>query len=158
MKKLLTILNIILVTGCVSLTIAGNRTSVGNSEFLYAKGHYEILESNTLLALDNNLTGSESTGSSIPTDFALEQNYPNPFNPSTSIKFNLAADSKVTLKVYSILGQPVATLVDGFLSAGYHSVKFNASHLSSGLYMYKLEAKAVTGAMFVNTKKMILSK
>lgn len=95
---------------------------------------------------------------SAPSTFTLDQNYPNPFNPSTSIKFSLAADSKVVLKVYNILGQPVSTLINGNVAAGVHSVNFNASSLTSGVYMYKLEAKGIDGSSFMNTKKMILTR
>jgi len=95
---------------------------------------------------------------SLPSTYSMDQNYPNPFNPTTSIKFSLAADSKVVLKVYNILGQPVSTLINGNLAAGSHSVNFNASRLTSGVYMYKIEAKGIDGSSFVNTKKMILTR
>jgi len=88
-----------------------------------------------------------------PTEFALAQNYPNPFNPTTTISFSLAQKSDVNLKVYNLLGQEVMTLVNGVQNAGVHTVDFNASQLSSGVYFYTISA-----GDFVSTKKMILLK
>ncbi|MBK8660416.1 MAG: T9SS type A sorting domain-containing protein [Ignavibacteriales bacterium] len=92
-----------------------------------------------------------------PNTFALNQNFPNPFNPSTKISFSLATDAKVTLSVYNVLGQEVATLVNGTMSAGVHSVNFDASSLVSGLYIAKITA---TGAAqnFTSNIKMMLNK
>ncbi len=87
------------------------------------------------------------------TDFVLAQNYPNPFNPSTTIAFNLPQTSNATLTVYNVLGQRVAVLVNGQLSAGAHSVSFDASRLASGLYIYELRA-----GNFVQQKRMMLIK
>jgi hypothetical protein len=95
---------------------------------------------------------------SAPTVFALEQNYPNPFNPSTTINFSLPVDSKVSLKVFDILGQEVASLLNGNFVAGSHAVNFNASSLNSGVYMYRLEATGINGTNFTSVKKMILTK
>ena len=93
-----------------------------------------------------------------PKEFALYQNYPNPFNPSTNIEFSLAVDSKVSLKVFDILGQEVANLISSDLVAGSHSVDFNASLLNSGVYFYRIEATGIDGTNFTNVKKMILTK
>jgi hypothetical protein len=93
-----------------------------------------------------------------PAEFALDQNYPNPFNPSTKIAFRLAVDSKVSLKVFDILGQEVASLVNTNLVAGAHNIDFNASSLNSGVYMYRIEATGIDGTNFVDVKKMILTK
>jgi hypothetical protein len=89
----------------------------------------------------------------VPTQYSLSQNYPNPFNPSTVIKYQLKADSKVSLTIYNILGQEVANLVNEEQKAGTYSVNFNASRLSSGVYFYKLQAGS-----FTSTKKMMLLK
>ena len=89
----------------------------------------------------------------IANNFTLEQNYPNPFNPSTTINYTLAERSAVTLKVYDVLGNEVATLVNSTKEAGKHNVNFNASGLSSGLYIYTIN----TGN-FTSSKKMMLLK
>jgi len=89
----------------------------------------------------------------LPAIFALQQNFPNPFNPSTQIDFSIPQQSNVQLKVYNTLGQLVTTLVNGNLSAGSHSVTFDARNLASGLYIYRL-----TAGNFTNVKKMLLLK
>ena len=94
----------------------------------------------------------------IPTEYGLLQNYPNPFNPSTVINFNLPVESFVTLKVFNILGEQVANLIQNSLSAGTQQVNFNAAGLNSGVYFYQLEAKGIDGKNFTSVKKMILTK
>jgi len=89
----------------------------------------------------------------IPLEYALEQNYPNPFNPSTTIKYSLADDGFVKLAVYNMLGEEVATIVNGTQKAGRYEVVFDASQMSSGVYVYRIE----TGN-FVSSKKLMLLK
>jgi hypothetical protein len=79
----------------------------------------------------------------LPNGYALEQNYPNPFNPTTNINYSLQNAGHVTLKVYDMTGREIATLVNGRMNAGAHTVTFNASNLSSGVYIYALEANGV---------------
>ena len=93
-----------------------------------------------------------------PVKFSLDQNYPNPFNPATKININLATDSKVKLVIFNILGQEVATLVNGNVTAGAHQYEFNASNLNSGVYFYRLNATGVDGTNFTSVKKMVLTK
>jgi hypothetical protein len=93
-----------------------------------------------------------------PAVFSLDQNYPNPFNPSTMISFRLAVDSKVSMTVFNVLGQEVASLLNGNLSAGSHQVTFDATSLNTGVYMYRIEAAGIDGTNFVDVKKMILTK
>ncbi|MEP0554712.1 MAG: glycosyl hydrolase [Balneola sp.] len=88
-----------------------------------------------------------------PQDFSLSQNYPNPFNPETNITYNLPKAGKVSLEVYSLLGQKLASLVSKRQSAGTHSIQFNASSLSSGIYFYRLK---FDGRIMI--KKMTLLK
>jgi hypothetical protein len=95
----------------------------------------------------------ETIGAVVPETYTLSQNYPNPFNPSTQIEFSLPKQSQVTLKVFNLLGQEVAMLVNGVLTAGSHRATFNASNLSSGVYFYTLNA-----GNFVSTHKMLLLK
>jgi hypothetical protein len=93
-----------------------------------------------------------------PQEFTLSQNFPNPFNPSTKIGFSLPVDSKVSLKVFNILGQEISTLLNGNISAGYHEVNFNAEGLNTGVYFYKIEAAGIDGSSFSSVRKMILNK
>jgi hypothetical protein len=84
--------------------------------------------------------GVEKEKAAVVNSYALSQNFPNPFNPSTEIKFSVAKAGFVTLKVYDMLGKEVATLVNENLTAGSYSTKFNASNLTSGIYIYQLNA------------------
>jgi hypothetical protein len=81
-----------------------------------------------------------SVSKPIPTEFAVAQNYPNPFNPSTTITYSLPQEQRVELKVYNMLGQEIATLVNGTVAAGVHTAVFNADRLGSGVYLYRLSA------------------
>ena len=113
----------------VSVDVSGNREEVATTE------------------------ATPAFGSAVVTEYALHQNYPNPFNPETNITFDLVAAGNVTLSVYNLMGQEVAMLVNGMQEAGRHSVSFDASHLPSGVYLYKLEANGFSAQM-----KMMLMK
>jgi hypothetical protein len=89
-----------------------------------------------------------------PTDFVLYQNYPNPFNPSTTIRYSIAKAGNIKLKVFDILGREVAILVDGRQNVGGHEAIFNASRLTSGVYVYTL----FMDGRLLATHKMILMK
>jgi len=97
-------------------------------------------------------TTSVEEVSTIPSSFMLEQNYPNPFNPSTTIQFTLAKGANVKLKVFSIEGKEVATLVDEALTPGVHTFRFEANGLPSGVYFYRIEA----GELFQTRRLMLL--
>jgi beta-glucanase (GH16 family) len=101
---------------------------------------------------DANLT-SIHENSEFPNEYQLAQNYPNPFNPATQIEFSIPESGHVNLEVVNLMGQSVATLANGVMSAGNHSVSFDASELSSGVYIYRLQA-----GNQVITKKMTLVK
>lgn len=90
----------------------------------------------------------------VAQNFSLGQNYPNPFNPSTKINFSLLSSSKISLKVYDVLGKEVATLANGEYATGSYNVDFNASNISAGIYFYTL----TTSNGFSQTKKMLLIK
>ena len=89
----------------------------------------------------------------VPQDYSLSQNYPNPFNPTTTISWQLAVGSPVQLEVFNLVGQKVATLVNEKQPAGSYSIEFYASHLASGVYLYRLQA-----GDYVETRKMVLMK
>ena len=89
----------------------------------------------------------------LPREYALKQNFPNPFNPSTKISYELPVDGYVTVKVYNILGNEVATAVSGMQEAGYHTAVFDASALPSGVYIYKMQSEKFTAV-----KKMMLMR
>lgn len=97
-----------------------------------------------------------------PVKYSLSEAYPNPFNPSTNIKFSLAVKSKVTLKIYNMLGQEIQTLINQDMDSGVHSIVWNSRNSSvnvaSGVYFYTLNAKGQSGEQFVQTKKLLLVK
>ncbi len=100
------------------------------------------------------VTGNQQISSEIPKSFALGQNYPNPFNPVTLIKYDVAKTSDISIQVYGVLGNEVATIVNENLAPGKYSADFNASNLATGVYFYSL---IVDGAKVV-TRKMVLVK
>lgn len=122
-------------------TQAGNRSAHGISSWDLQLG----------VSVDEPVTES-------PEQFQLNQNYPNPFNPVTTIRFELEEPAAVTLQVFDMLGREVATIVENQLSSGSHHVSFDASGLSSGVYLYRLEAMSGSGQAFAQSRKMTLIK
>ena len=105
---------------------------------------------------DTTVVSVDDETPNLPTSFKLEQNYPNPFNPSTMIRYEIPGQARndnmlVVLKVYDVLGNEIATLVNEEKPAGTHEVKFSATALPSGIYFYRIQAGS-----FIQTKKMIL--
>lgn len=98
-------------------------------------------------------TGVDGPAAPLPAAFALAQNHPNPFNPATTIEYALPADARVRLDVYDVAGRRVAQLVDGWRTAGFKSVAWNAGDRPSGIYFYRIEAGS-----FSQTKRMVLVK
>jgi hypothetical protein len=136
-----------------------NTTSTGNFSFLFNDPSVQsisVTATNPFTGLTsgfariNTVTAVEDE-ETLPTEFALYQNYPNPFNPTTKISWQSPVSGYQTLKVFDVLGNEVATLVNEVKSAGNYEIDFNASELSSGVYFYELHASS-----FVATKKMIL--
>ena len=128
--------------------------------FVQSIGSRTVYQSETISYDELNVSGIENKNSSA-INFKLEQNYPNPFNPSTAIRFSIPSvitsgakqSQLVTLKVYDILGNEIATLVNEAKPAGSYEVNFDATSLSSGIYFYAIKAGS-----FIETKKMILLK
>jgi lysophospholipase L1-like esterase len=118
-------------------------------------GHHMMAEAVDLSLFASTLNPSTGVliSTEIPDGYALGQNYPNPFNPSTTITFHLAADSRVRLKVFNMLGQEVRTLVDQDLEADVETVTFDAFQLPSGMYLYRLQAGS-----YAETRKMVIMK
>lgn len=101
----------------------------------------------------SSISTDAETEETIPETIQLGQNYPNPFNPSTTIPFELSDPAHVTISVFNVLGQKVATITDEMYTAGSHRIRFDASHLSSGVYLYRLQAGNT-----IQTKKLMLVK
>ena len=89
----------------------------------------------------------------LPQKFFVDQNYPNPFNPSTTISYGIPRAAFVTVKIFNVLGQEVKTLFSGYQSTGVYTFSFNASDLSSGIYLYRIQA-----GTSVDIKRMVLVK
>ncbi|HLP16979.1 MAG TPA: T9SS type A sorting domain-containing protein, partial [Bacteroidota bacterium] len=102
-------------------------------------------------SVTSQVTAVEQEMDPIPENFSLNQNYPNPFNPSTMIQYALVSPGVVSLKVYNLLGQEVATLASGYQNAGTYKVIFNAKGLAGGVYLYRLQTQGSEIA-----RKMIL--
>ena len=104
---------------------------------------------------DGNFTYSEvvEVNLGLPSEFALQQNYPNPFNPTTKITYSVPADGFVNIAVYNVLGEKVANLLNTNVKAGNYDISFDATNLTSGMYLYRMEA-----GDFVSVKKMMILK
>ncbi len=129
--------------------------SLDSYQFTYTPGNKNrgeyYVDDATLIK--NTAVSVEEDQQMKPTQYTLDQNYPNPFNPVTNIRFGLVKSGNVKLEVYNLIGQKVASLVDGFINSGYHTVSFDASNLPSGVYIYKISTQE-----FVSTRKLVLLK
>lgn len=139
--------------GSYTLTASITQYSSQQQTTTYDPSSGSTTVNNFTMQPSTTVTGVSSLPSDLPTKFVLQNNYPNPFNPSTVIAFSVPFATHVRLDVYNILGQRVAELVNKDLNAGSYQYSFNANSLSSGVYLYRIQANG-----FTSTKKMILSK
>ncbi len=160
-------------------SIQRSSDNISFKEIAFIRGHGTTTDQSVYSYIDNSIlsgkyyyrlkqvdfNGSFSYTSSIgvnigiPKNFSLDQNYPNPFNPSTTIRFALPTNAKVSIKLYNTLGQEVVDILNNEqLNAGVHEKVFNASSFSSGVYFYRLEAKGDDGSSFAKTKRLVLIK
>lgn len=112
---------------------------------------YAVGDSGMVLKFGFPTTVAERANESLPEEFSLQQNYPNPFNPTTNLSFAVPHSSFVSLRVFDVLGREIATLVNERKAAGSYQVRFDGSHLASGVYLYRLQAGS-----FVAGKKMLI--
>ncbi len=143
--------------------------SINNEGWFYAPnqmGDYTVEAkdqltnlTSTAVVIVSGIVGVKEESSQLPTEYNLYQNYPNPFNPSTTIRYSIPFTSKVNIHIFNILGELVTRLIDEVKVAGYYEVNWNASNLSSGVYIYLLQAESPDHQdNFKNVKKMILLK
>jgi polyhydroxybutyrate depolymerase len=124
-----------------------NPSSIDFIVHIFSNGNFFWSDSFTV----DIVTGIAENETTLPIEYALKQNYPNPFNPSTRIKYSIPQSSNVVIKVFDILGNAIATLVNEEKSVGIYEVEFDATGISSGVYFYTL-----TAGNFVETKKLVL--
>jgi hypothetical protein len=129
---------------------------IDSTKYSYLKNYTNLV--NVFISEEDSILQKDGSGlayeeQKIPTDYGLLQNYPNPFNPSTKIEYKLPLDGLVTIKVYDMLGNEVATLVNEEKVAGKYDVNFDASRLASGIYLYRIKVND-----FYSTKKMVFLK
>ncbi len=133
------------VTGATVTFIDESNSDNQYSDITGDKGNYEI-----------NLTEPTKVGENVPNTFSLGQNYPNPFNPATTIPFTLRSSGHISLTIYNVMGQKIATVIYNYISAGNHTVTWDGmddqgNHVSAGIYLYRFKA-----GRYTETKKMLL--
>lgn len=137
--------------GCTGFTSILEFEVVGGDAYLVRVGGFGAQGTGTLTVTFDGVNADDAP--SVPTQFAMNPAFPNPFNPSTQISFDVPVTTEATLNVFNSLGQKVATLVNGQVTAGSHTVEFVANDLPSGLYFAQL-----TAGSFVSTQKLVLMK
>ena len=145
----------------LTLVYGGETTLPFSTEDIYAfdigpasgNEDIDVYVDNVIFWRENNTVDVKSTNKILPEKYVLAQNYPNPFNPTTTINFSIVKNGFVTLKVYDTVGREITTLVNKEMNAGTYNINFNASHLTSGIYLYKLNVNGLS-----LTNKMLLLK
>ncbi len=145
--------NRIEITGETSFTDIAEPSSEGNYYYVVTAVSRNGVESLPSDPIDAGQVVPNELQPELATEYSLEQNYPNPFNPTTNIRFTLGSTGMAKLTVYDVLGREVATLLNEKMTVGRHEINFDASSLSSGVYIYKLESNGVN-----LTKKFTLIK
>lgn len=146
---------------CSNVVVVNDFTITANSPSSLPAGNYNVRVTNPDGQFDQLIlafrvyssTAIEPLDLTVPGQYELAQNFPNPFNPTTNIRFAIPQSGHVKLTVYNVAGQEAATLVNGVMSAGTYKVDFDARHLSSGIYFYRIEAGS-----FLQVKKMLLTR
>lgn len=138
----------------MSFAVNGDNIMLAWAEAVNPGKGYDIYAGSMRIADVTEVKDGSMNDPEVPRDYSLKQNYPNPFNPVTRIEYSLPEESRVSLIVYDILGREVKRLVDAIESAGVHSAIFDASRLSSGIYIYTLLSDKGTKL----TRKMIIMK
>jgi len=140
-------------------TFAGGDSVLVTRLVSYGDTTYALTSGNGIFIFTRTPATTVEEGRKVLQTFALNQNYPNPFNPSTSISYQIPVISRITLKVYDILGRELATVASGIETLGQHQVTWNADRYASGVYFYRLEVTPLEGGKsFVATKKLVLLK
>jgi len=124
-------------TGNDKVTISNNATAVSGQATTFV-----VADAVRFVQLEP-VSSSTDRSSEMPQRVSLQQNYPNPFNPSTTIRFELPSAQMISLRVFDMAGRQIDSIYSGFLEAGSHQINYNASHLSSGAYMYVLESEGI---------------
>lgn len=127
--------------------------NTADNEFVSVDYGNNSVKNKDILVSPASTTGVIKNTNSVPTSYSLLQNYPNPFNPSTAIRFTIPERTQVKLEVYNLIGQKIKELINGELEAGQYDVTFDGSNISSGIYLYRIQA-----GNFSSVKKMLLMK
>jgi len=137
-------------------------TSSANNGEYFSKADIAVLATNITPNV-NGIDCDPCRTDNMPEQFFLEQNFPNPFNPTTQFQYTLLEPAEVQIFIFNVLGQPISVMDEGFKGIGTYRVTWNAKNpnstpLTSGIYFYKLHAKAMDGSIFTQKRKMILTK
>ena len=152
-------------TKTFTITFAPTEDGSQTGKIVFSHNALSASDTVTVTGTGTGGVGVENVEAAVPKIYQLHNNYPNPFNPSTTIQYDIPQQSTVVLKVYSMLGQELATLVDGIVETGYHQIVWNSQYaggkqVASGVYLFRLNAQPTSGKgeAFTQVKKMLLVK